>query len=64
MDDMKWCEERALSELLLSSEVRDRWSAPSRILGTVCGQDGERNSELAQFLPEDIKELVQIGQAI
>ena len=64
MDDMKWCDERALSELLLSSEVRDRWSAPSRILGTVCGQDGERNSELAQFLPEDIKELVQIGQAI
>jgi hypothetical protein len=64
MDDMQWCEERALSELLLSPEVRDRWNAPSRILATVCGQGGERNSELAQFLPEDVRELVHIGQAI
>jgi hypothetical protein len=64
LDDTHWCEERALSELLLSPEVRERWSAPSRILETVCGQGGERNSELAQFLPDDIRELARIGQAI
>jgi hypothetical protein len=64
MEDLKWCEGWELSELLLSSEVRDRWNSPSRILETVCGQSGERNSELAQFQLQDARQLLQISQAI
>ena len=63
-EDLAWCVERDLSELVLAPEVRDRWKAPLRILQTVSGNNGERNSELAQFLVEDIRELLELGQSI
>ena len=63
-EDLNWCVERDLSDLLLASEVRERWKAPLRILEIVSGNKGERNSELAQFVVEDIRDLLQLGQAI
>lgn len=63
-DDLKWCEDRALSDLLLAPDVRDRWTAPSRILDIVSGRDGQRNSEMAQFQLEDVRELIHLCQAI
>jgi hypothetical protein len=63
-DDLKWCEDNSLRELLLSPEVRDRWSAPLRILEIVSGRGGDRNSEMAQFQLEDARELVRLGQSI
>jgi hypothetical protein len=63
-EDLEWCVERDLSELLLAPEVRERWTAPSRILEIVSGKGGERNSELAQFRVEDIRDLLQLGQSI
>ena len=64
LEDLEWCVERDLSELLLAPEVRERWAAPSRILEIVSGKGGERNSELAQFRIEDVRELIQLGQTI
>lgn len=63
-EDMEWSVERDLSDLLLASEVREKWKAPLRILEIVSGNRGERNSELAQFVVEDVRELLQLGQGI
>jgi hypothetical protein len=63
-DDVKWCEERELSALLLAPEVRDHWTAPFRILDIVSGRNGARNSEMAQFQVQDIRDLVSLSQAI
>lgn len=63
-EDLEWCVERDLSDLLLASEVREQWKAPLRILEIVSGNKGERNSELAQFVVEDVRELLRLGQSI
>jgi hypothetical protein len=63
-EDQQWCVERDLSDLLLAPEVRDGWKAPLRILEIVSGNKGERNSELAQFVVQDIRDLLQLGQSI
>lgn len=62
-EDRDWCEKWQLEELLLFAEVRNSWKAPSRILEIVSGRGGERNSELAQFQLEDVRELVRLGDA-
>lgn len=63
-DDLQWCEERSLSELVLAPEVRDGWKAPYRVLEVVSGRHGERNSEMAQFHVADIRELSALAQSI
>ena len=63
-EDQEWCVERDLAELLLGPEVREGWKAPARILEIVSGKGGERNSELAQFRVEDIRDLLRLGQTI
>lgn len=56
-----WLEKKGVSEILKHPVVQGAWSAPDRILETLTGAGGERDSALAAFTMDDVRELADFG---
>lgn len=59
-----WLEKKGVHEILKHPVVQDNWDAPNRILDTLMGAKGARDSILAKFTVEDISKLAGLGRML
>jgi DNA-binding transcriptional ArsR family regulator len=59
-----WADEWHYHELMDAPATRGKWTAPRRILETLSGLGGERNSQVAEFTVSDVLELASLVRPI
>ncbi|NVJ15316.1 hypothetical protein [Myxococcus sp. AM010] len=59
-----WADEWHYHELLDAPALRGKWKAPRRILETLSGLGGERNSQVAEFTVADMLELASLVRPV
>ncbi|KFA89877.1 hypothetical protein [Archangium violaceum] len=59
-----WADEWHYHELMDAPATRGKWTAPRRILETLSGLGGERNSQVAEFTVSDMLELASLVRPV
>lgn len=59
-----WADEWHYHELMDAPATRGKWKAPRRILETLSGLGGERNSQVAEFTVSDVLELASLVRPV
>ncbi|MGV3524206.1 MAG: hypothetical protein ACO1RX_08280 [Candidatus Sericytochromatia bacterium] len=62
--DNEWCNKWHLDRIIRHHITIEEWQAPRRILRILSGNEGQRNSQLAEFSLRDLIELSDLGGRI
>ena len=63
-EDVAFCQTHSPYHILASTEVKQGWKAPRRVMGIMTNEDGKRDSETAAFSPYEMTDLVRFRNGI